>query len=84
MLGRVIGVVAITAVSGLAGEFTLVYDDREIVAQGSSEGFDGFDFSSDDLLPDFPFEDWSTGAGGFGATSSGSGSGSSFQDSSMA
>lgn len=73
------GAMAATAIAGLATDFDLLTDGREIVAQGSASGFDGFDFSSDDLLPDFPFEEWGANAGGFGFVKSGDGSGSSSQ-----
>jgi hypothetical protein len=76
-------VLGAAAVAGLAADFTLLVDDREIVAQGSASDFSGFDFSSDDLLPDFPFEDWFIGAGGFGAVKSADGSGSSSQNSTI-
>ncbi len=76
-------VLGAAAVAGLAADFTLLVDDREIVAQGSASDFSGFDFSSDDLLPDLPFEDWFIGAGGFGAVKSADGSGSSSQNSTI-
>ena len=76
-------VLGAAAVAGLASDFTLLVDDREIVAQGSASDFNGFDFSSDDLLPENPFEDWNIGAGGFGAVDAAAGSGSSSQNSTV-
>ena len=79
MISATLGVVAAAAIAGLATDLELLVDGREIVAQGSASGFDGFDFSSDDLLPDVPFDKWGANAGGYGFVKSGEGSGSSSQ-----
>jgi len=84
MIARTMTVLAAAAVSGLAGEFTPVLDDREIVAQGSCSDFSGYDFNSEDLLPDIPFEEWSISADGSAFAEFSGGTGSSDQSSTIA
>lgn len=83
MISATLGVVAAAAIAGLATDFDLLTDSREIVAQGSATDITGSDFSSDDLLPTFPFLQWSENASGLGQVKFGSGSASSSQTSVM-
>lgn len=83
MIARSMTIVAAAAVSGLAGEFNPTFDDREIVAQASCSDFDGYDFNSEDLLPDVPFEEWAINAQGSAFTEFAAGTGDADQTSTI-
>ena len=76
-------VAAAAAIAGLATEFDLLSDSRQIFAQGSATDFSGSDSSFEDPAPIFPFLQWSENASGLGQVKFGSGSANSTQSSVM-
>lgn len=76
-------VAAAAAIAGLATEFDLLSDSRQIFAQGSATDFSGSDSSFEDPSPIFPFLQWSENASGLGQVKFGSGSANSTQTSVM-
>ena len=79
----IVTVAAAAAIAGLATDFDLLSDNRQLIAQGSATDSSGSDASFDDLTPSFPFLLWSQDASGIGEVKFGSGSAGSTQSSVM-